>query len=250
MSIQLVGQVIDLRDSGMKPPVKLVLLLLANRADEHGECWPTQKRLALEANMSERSIRDHLKALEDAGYIDRDTKRLGHGMGSDTTYRFRPEKFAGLSYTGEGSPIKTGEGSPIRNRQEPSSSETSSPRGARKRASQIGDYALGEKELEYAFSKGMTEEQARHEFEKFHNHFTGTGGTKKDWLATWRNWVIRSLEITRGGNPNRRPTQSDEAFERVKGQILQSERVAAQEAQRAANQREQTLLDFDTEIPL
>ena len=60
MSIQLVGQVIDLRDSGMKPPVKLVLLLLANRADEHGECWPTQKRCSMrsrEGSKRWRSLR-------------------------------------------------------------------------------------------------------------------------------------------------------------------------------------------------
>ena len=61
---------------------------------------------------------------------------------------------------------------------------------------------------------------------------------------------LRFMEGTRGRNPNRRPTQSDEAFERVKGQILQSERVAAKEAERTAHQREQALLDFDTEIPL
>jgi len=247
MSIQLVGQVIDLRDK-MKPPVKLVLLLLANRADEFGECWPTQARLALEANLSERSVRDQLKVLEDAGYIERDTKRLGHGRGSDTRYRFRPEKFAGLSLppqTGEAAPIKTGEVSPIiENRQEPSSSKTTSSRG--KRASQIGDYDLGEKELDYALLKGMTKEQALHEFEKFHNHFTGTGGLKKDWLATWRNWVIRSLERTGGRNTVRRANKSDEAFARVEAQILRAERMASEKAERAADGPQQALIDFDT----
>jgi DNA-binding transcriptional ArsR family regulator len=54
---------------------KLVLICLANYADAEGVCFPGQTRLAKDASMTDRSVRTHLKALEDTGLITRQERR-------------------------------------------------------------------------------------------------------------------------------------------------------------------------------
>ncbi len=50
---------------------KLVLVGLAQFANEKNECWPSQKTLAERTLQSERTVREHLSWLEDAGFIRR-----------------------------------------------------------------------------------------------------------------------------------------------------------------------------------
>ncbi|HAH11522.1 MAG TPA: hypothetical protein DCL48_15620 [Alphaproteobacteria bacterium] len=86
MSIQAVAAAIEVED--LPPATKLVLMLLANAYNGHtGQCNPDQERLAKEASMSVRSLRDHLTALERKGMIARDTKYLGRGKGAETHFR-------------------------------------------------------------------------------------------------------------------------------------------------------------------
>lgn len=49
---------------------KMVLLALADRANDDGECWPGQASLSAKCSMSERAIRDNLIRLEEAGLIE------------------------------------------------------------------------------------------------------------------------------------------------------------------------------------
>ena len=59
------------------PMAKLVLLKLADHADEAGECFPSIERIATDTEMNERSVRRHLEVLEAAGLIDRRTRGRG-----------------------------------------------------------------------------------------------------------------------------------------------------------------------------
>lgn len=86
MSIQAVAAAIELED--LPPATKLVLMLLANAYNGHtGQCNPDQERLAKEACMSVRSVRDHLSALERLGLIVRQTNYLGRGKGAETHFQ-------------------------------------------------------------------------------------------------------------------------------------------------------------------
>lgn|GEM_PF-6073172 len=44
------------------------------------------------------------------------------------------------------------------------------------------------------------------ETEKFVNYWRGTGGTKADWVATWRTWMLKAQE-----DANRRPRNKQQA---------------------------------------
>lgn len=48
---------------------RLVLLVIADRANEHGECWPSVADLVSRTKACERSVRGCLKELEDMGEI-------------------------------------------------------------------------------------------------------------------------------------------------------------------------------------
>lgn len=54
------------------PQAKLVLLKLADHADEKGECWPTIIQICEATELSERTVHRKLKELEDGGFISRE----------------------------------------------------------------------------------------------------------------------------------------------------------------------------------
>lgn len=62
---------------------KFILVALGNFADEAGYCFPSQKRLAADTSQSERSVRQHLAALEQAGWIKREKRRQDGTNASD-----------------------------------------------------------------------------------------------------------------------------------------------------------------------
>lgn len=51
------------------PGAKIVLLLLADRADDKNSCWPSQERLATESEQSIATVRRRLRDLETLGLI-------------------------------------------------------------------------------------------------------------------------------------------------------------------------------------
>lgn len=67
MSVKHIGLVLDHFDA--KPALKLVAIILADHADSDGLCWPSYRRVALRANMDERTVRRHIKTLQELGII-------------------------------------------------------------------------------------------------------------------------------------------------------------------------------------
>ena len=51
------------------PLRKLVLIKLADNANDNGECWPSHSHIADHCEISDRSVRTHIKALEDAQFL-------------------------------------------------------------------------------------------------------------------------------------------------------------------------------------
>lgn len=59
------------RSLQLPPAPKAVLLALAFRADINQECWPSQRRIAQDTGLSERTVRRHLRWLEATSLIKR-----------------------------------------------------------------------------------------------------------------------------------------------------------------------------------
>ncbi|HBP6211810.1 TPA: helix-turn-helix domain-containing protein [Pseudomonas aeruginosa] len=57
------------------PPVpKLVLMALADNADDHGYCWPKMKTIAAKCSTSERTVQRTIKTLLTAGLLRKDAR--------------------------------------------------------------------------------------------------------------------------------------------------------------------------------
>lgn len=61
---------------------KIVLLSLADQANEAGVCWPSQPQIARRCSLTDRAVRDQLAWLEDAKVICRDVRA---GIGTTFT---------------------------------------------------------------------------------------------------------------------------------------------------------------------
>lgn len=73
----------EIRPSGRK----FVAMALADYADEAWSCFPSVEQLAVYTSQGEKTVRDHLDALEEAGVITRERQRRDDGtLGR---YRFR-----------------------------------------------------------------------------------------------------------------------------------------------------------------
>lgn len=77
-----------LKQKGLKPATKIVLLCLADCHNPHMGCFPSHKTLAADAEMSERSVRDHLELLEAKGLIRRVAGERRGGEFAATNYQF------------------------------------------------------------------------------------------------------------------------------------------------------------------
>lgn len=51
------------------PLRKLVLIKLADNANDHGECWPSHQHVADQCEISKTSVRNHIKKLEEMGLL-------------------------------------------------------------------------------------------------------------------------------------------------------------------------------------
>ena len=59
------------------------------------------------------------------------------------------------------------------------------------------DWQPSHSEAAFALDRGMPQARLNTEAEKFRNYWTaksGAGATKRDWGATWRNWIITAME--------------------------------------------------------
>ncbi|MDX6588111.1 MAG: hypothetical protein QOI31_2584 [Solirubrobacterales bacterium] len=73
---------VAIEDDLPKTP-RLVLLAVVEHADVEGQCFPSQKRLALFTGLSERAVRNALRELEERGVIER--KSRGSDKGGRTS---------------------------------------------------------------------------------------------------------------------------------------------------------------------
>lgn len=77
MSVQAVA--LSLKAQGLKPSEKLLLLALANYADDAMRCWPSHKTLASDTGLSQRTILTTFKRLEAAGLLVRTARDRADG---------------------------------------------------------------------------------------------------------------------------------------------------------------------------
>jgi DNA-binding transcriptional ArsR family regulator len=62
------------------PGAKLVLLKLADHANDEGECWPSQGRIAADCGLTRQTVNEHLKKLVELGLVRCENRFNGTGQ--------------------------------------------------------------------------------------------------------------------------------------------------------------------------
>ncbi|EHQ15386.1 LOW QUALITY PROTEIN: hypothetical protein Sbal183_2493 [Shewanella baltica OS183] len=73
------------------PLCKLVLIKLADNANDQGECWPSYQNIAEQCEITRRSVMNHVKTLEDDGFLRREYRKGEKGNSTNIFHiRFEP----------------------------------------------------------------------------------------------------------------------------------------------------------------
>jgi DNA-binding transcriptional ArsR family regulator len=65
------------------PVRKLVLIKLADNANDKGECWPSYQNIADHCEVDKRTVMRHIKALEESGYLVKENRVRSYGNTSN-----------------------------------------------------------------------------------------------------------------------------------------------------------------------
>lgn len=103
---------------------KLVLLALADCANDEGKCWPGLPSLARKTGKSRRSLIDAIHALEKGGHLSRDI-RIGKGV----NYTIHPQDQAELPLAGGAKPAPVQKSHQCKNASESGAKSAPKPSG-------------------------------------------------------------------------------------------------------------------------
>ena len=187
-----------MKQRGLKPAAKIVLYWLADHHNgETGACFPSLKTLEAECEMNRSSIVRHLKALEEAGLIERIHRTRDNGSQTSTAYVLRLTPVAESN-----TPCCETQQPPVAKRDphnlgninlgnEPSLFGPEDPKPTkRKRAVSLPDgWVPSDQNIEDAMKRGFSTEEINHEAEQFRNYHHAKGSNFEDWNAAWRTWL-------------------------------------------------------------
>lgn len=191
------------------PGAKLVLIALANYANERNECWPSQATLAQWTEQSDRTIRTHLTDLESMGLIHRESREVAGKFTSDIiTLRldqrqiFPAEKIS----AGKKQQFPTEKFSTY-----PSIEPSIEKRDTRARGKQLpDDFTPNETHQQMAAEFGLDLNREVAAFTDFHR---SKATAFRDWDAGLRTWLRKAHQFQRpresASAAGRKPTKAD-----------------------------------------
>lgn len=220
------------------PEVSAIAFKLAYRIATHLNrktrvAWPSQVALAAGCGLVDRSVRRLLVALQVRGHL---SIKPGGGRGHaseyrlivqgnpDASVRFSPRKgghpaterwTSGVNKGGHPCPtnplIEPFE-EPFEGRARAKAQISPNGRDTKRGTRLPSDWQPTSDDWNYAAGKGLDAEVIEREAERFRNYWTaraGKGAAKRDWAATWRNWILKAAEDrerrpnSHGGGHNR-----------------------------------------------
>jgi len=186
MGIKFMAMAIDAKtaNSGQK----LVLLMLANHCNDHTrQCNPSQKLLAEECSMGLSTLKGHLSALEEAGYLET-VNVFKDNIQRPNQYLLKFSASQNLATP----PSESGY-SPRQNlATEPEVKTRSEPS---KRATRLSeDFVVPDEWKSWAKTNrpDLNINLVADTFVDYWISRADAGAAKTNWLATWRNWVRNS----------------------------------------------------------
>ncbi|MDJ7999216.1 helix-turn-helix domain-containing protein [Salmonella enterica] len=226
MSMNLMAKAMSIKVGN--PLRKLVLIKLADNANDEGECWPSYQHIADQCEVSRSTVKSHIRALEDMGLLKREFRRKGElnqsnvfyltmdnaqqippesgGAGADRGGAGADRGGAGADRGGAGADLGGGAGAdprtyhsfePVKEPLERKRKPSSMPEGFSPSASH----------------QKMAEEfgiSLQDEFDKFTDHHLSKGSKFIDWSRALNTWLrnARGFQKSRSCNSFSRPSSA------------------------------------------
>jgi len=206
MSIRMISAAIDL---DLSPSDKLILILLANNAnDETGDCFPSQTYLAKRSGLSLSTVNRIIKRLETVSLIDVIPQYRDDGGRRSNRYRLNMNDIGGGGTSSEHSPsgVRAQEPmSPEHSRTVISNRHKNLERARGTRLEE--DWVLPEAWKGWAKSErpDLHIDTVAACFKDHWISVSGVRGIKRQWFATWRNWIRREAIVGERKFSNGRP---------------------------------------------
>ena len=183
MSVRLVANVLDYVH-GLPHGTKLLLLCLADYADDSGNCWPSFQSLANRTDMSRRHVIRVMAELETTGLI----RRVEERPYKPTVYRLIvPTSDTHVTTTSD---IAMSPEPSINHQEPPESAPARGSRQSKNVTTPIpADFEVTERMYGWAMGNGLTRKQIDADTEQFIDYHRGKGSRQADWVATWRTWI-------------------------------------------------------------
>lgn len=206
-------------DTDLPDSEKIVLLALADCANDEGHCWPSMATLAKKCSKGERTVQGAVKALVEAGHL---TRREVPGKGCNYTVHPRndcaPKPPQGLRPRREqqeppqglrATPAAAAD-KPSKNHKKPSVREKARAKHflpADWKPAEFGPKTQSRKIVD-GWPPGHFEVQLEH----FRAHHAKKGDAFSDWQSAWSTWVLNSLKFGNRNYGTGQPTSDDRIY--------------------------------------
>ncbi|EHX5119564.1 helix-turn-helix domain-containing protein [Salmonella enterica] len=219
MSMNLMAKAMNIKVGN--PLRKLVLIKLADNANDNGECWPSYQHIADQCEVSRSTVKSHIRALEDMGLLKREFRRKGELNQSNVFYltldnaqQIPPESGgagadrggAGADRGGAGADLGGGAGADPRTYH--SFEPVKEPLERKKKPSSMPEgFSPSASHQKMAEEFGIS---LQDEFDKFTDHHLSKGSKFIDWSRALNTWLrnARGFQKSRACNSFSRPSSA------------------------------------------
>lgn len=212
MSMNLMAKAMSIKVGN--PLRKLVLIKLADNANDEGECWPSYQHIADQCEVSRSTVKSHIRALEDMGLLKREFRRKGELNQSNVFYltldnaqQIPPESGgAGADRGRAGADLGGGAGADPRTYH--SFEPVKEPLERKKKPSSMPEgFSPSASHQKMAEEFGIS---LQDEFDKFTDHHLSKGSKFIDWSRALNTWLrnARGFQKSRACNSFSRPSSA------------------------------------------
>ncbi|EBV7219685.1 helix-turn-helix domain-containing protein [Salmonella enterica] len=205
MSMNLMAKAMSIKVGN--PLRKLVLIKLADNANDEGECWPSYQHIADQCEVSRSTVKSHIRALEDMGLLKREFRRKGELNQSNVFYltldnaqQIPPES------GGAGADLGCGAGADPRTYH--SFEPVKEPLERKKKPSSMPEgFSPSASHQKMAEEFGIS---LQDEFDKFTDHHLSKGSKFIDWSRALNTWLrnARGFQKSRSCNSFAKPSSA------------------------------------------
>ena len=205
------------------PLRKLVLLKLADNANDQGECWPSYQYIADQCEISKRTAMNHIDTLIEAGYLSKKVRKGVKGNSSNVyvlSFDAKPANNGGANAAppSAGDSLGSANAAPPSANAAPGGSANAAPGISHslepvnepvneplvvppkskksKRLSAVPDEFLVDQRMLDWLGENQITTDWRIETNKFLDHHRAKGSTMADWVSSWRLWMRNSMKFS------------------------------------------------------